>query len=472
MKDAKLSNVFAYQNITHKDVFLSQKKYLSLFLNTIMNLESLKQLFLYHGCDKIYVKILSANDNSKNQVYLSGSYDVLNIFPISEIVADSSGDWKKERFKASVKFSWITDEGKITDAPNSQFILYPKYPEVRFSGFLQKSHNAPSELMSKRLPGRLLFMSVSNSGKILGYVSSPESEVTQSFNSLKHLEVAGVFKVLELELKINYRELLLKELFRIHSLGWITSKRLHKSGNILPCVSSNCGGYTLEAELGISANGYSEPDYLGYEIKQFKANSFDRIANEVITLMTPEPTGGIYVDKGVGNFIKSYGYEDKSGKEDRLNIGGIHKSGVRQPLTGLTLQLIGFDTETFKIRNASGSISLIDGNGNEASSWSFTSLIKHWNKKHNQACYVPSKSVKVPLQKYLYGNKVLLGNGTDFQLFLKQMLLGNIYYDPGIKMEFVSSSKPVIKRRSQFRIKSGNLTNLYKQSEIVDLLKI
>ena len=67
-----------------------------------------------------------------------------------------------------------------------------------------------------------------------------------------------------------------------------------------------------------------------------------------------------------------------------------------------------------------------------------------------------------------YGNNVILGTGTDFQLFLKEMANGHVYYDPGIKLENMST-KPAIKKRSQFRIKSENLTNLYKVNEIVDL---
>jgi hypothetical protein len=437
-----------------------------------MNLDNLKRVFIDNGCEKVYIKTLSPNDNSKNQVYLSGSYDILNIFPLSDIKADSSGDWKKERFKASINFAWISEEASIIHAPSSQFILYPKYPEVRFSGFLKSVKNAPSELMTQRLAGRLLFLSVAKNGQTLGFVTAPDSEIANEINGIKGLEELGVFKILELQVQINYKALLLNELYRIHTLGYINSKRLHKTGEILPCVSSNCGGYTLEAELGISANGYSEPDYLGYEIKQFGVKNFEKIANEAITLMTPEPTGGVYVDQGVDNFIRTYGYADKNNVPDRLNIGGIHKMGVLAPLTGLTLELIGFDVDSSKIRNASGSISLIDKNGNEASNWSFTSLIKHWNRKHNQACYIPSKIEKTPVQKYFYGNNVLLGNGTDFQLFLKQMALGNIYYDPAIKMEQASTSKPAIKRRSQFRIKSGNLSHLYKQSETVDLLNI
>lgn len=436
-----------------------------------MTLDKLKKFFLENGCEKVYIKTLSANDNSKNQVYLSGSYDILNIFPLSEIKADSSGDWKKERFKASIDFSWITDEGNLSPAPNSQFILYPKYPEVRFSGFLMKSPNAPSDLMVQRLPGRLLFLSVNDEGKTLGYVSAPDSEISNAINKMTDLDDLGVFKVLELAIEKDSKALLLAELLRIHKIGWIDSKRLHKSGSLLPCISSNCGGYTLEAELGISANGYSEPDYLGYEIKQFKVADFNKFSNEVITLMTPEPNGGVYVKQGIDTFIRKYGYEDKLGREDRLNFGGIHKVGDRQNTTGLTLILDGFDIESSKIRSASGSIALIDSTGEVASSWSFTSLIKHWNRKHNQACYMPSKVIKLPIRRYSYGNNVLLGDGTDFQLFLKQMANGSIYYDPGIKME-KASGKPEIKRRSQFRIKSGNLTQLYHRSEIVNLLNI
>jgi hypothetical protein len=95
-------------------------------------------------------------------------------------------------------------------------------------------------------------------------------------------------------------------------------------------------------------------------------------------------------------------------------------------------------------------------------------MLLHWNRKHNQACYVPSLSETADELKYKYGNKIILGTGTDFQLFLRQMAIGNIYYDPGIKMEN-ASTKPKIKKRSQFRIKSKFLGELYKENEIVTL---
>lgn len=433
-----------------------------------MNLQNLKKLFIDNGCQKLYVKKLSPNDNSKNQVYLGGSFEILNIFPLSEIKTEEAGDWNRERFKASINFSWIGDDGNIYPAPNSQLILYPKYPEVRFSGFLARCENPPSELMTQRLADRLLFLSISNKGEILGYVTAPNSELANEFNALQADDEIGIFKVIDLPKTVNNKVKLLEELYRIHQLDWITSKRLDKDGNVLPCVSSNCGGYTLEAELGITPNGYSEPDFLGWEIKQFGVSNFERINSSIITLMTPEPTDGIYKTQGTEAFLHTYGYPDKKGREDRINFGGIHKSGIRHNSTNLEMQLIGFDQESGKIRNSNGRIALVDIDGNEAAAWSFSSMLLHWNRKHNQACYVPSLSETIGERKYKYGNKIILGTGTDFQLFLRQMAVGNIYYDPGIKMENVST-KPKIKKRSQFRIKSQFLGELYKDNEIVEL---
>lgn len=433
-----------------------------------MNLSNLRLLFANYGCKRVYVKKLSANDNSKNQVYLGGSFEILNILPLSSITSESAGEWRRERFKASLNFFWIGNDGKLYPAPNSQLILYPKYPEVRFSGFLQRCENAPSELMTERLPGRLFFFSVTNSGGVIGYVAAPESEVSLEFNALKVTNSYGLFQILDLVSEENNKIKLISELNRIHQSGWIASKRLDRNGNILPCVSSNCGGYTLEAELGITPNGYSEPDYLGWEIKQYGVANINRLSSAVITLMTPEPTSGYYAEKGADAFIRKYGYYDLRGREDRMNFGGIHKIGSRHSRTKLVMDIIGFDRESDRIRNTEGRIVLLDLEGEVVAAWDFASLLLHWNKKHNQACYVPSQCEKHPSQQYRYGSKITLGEGTDFQLFLKEMTKGNIYYDPGIKMEKMSS-RPIIKKRSQFRIKSQYLSALYKTSEIIDI---
>lgn len=434
-----------------------------------MNLDNLKSLLCDYGCKTIYVKKLAPNDNSKNQVYLGGSFDILNIFPTSEIISVPAGDWKKDRFKASINFFWITEERQLSRAAEAQLILYPKYPEVRFSGFLKGCSKAPSDLMASRGIDRFLFLSATNDGRVLGYVIDSKSELYHEFLTLTDLRTHGVFYIIEIENQLDNRKRLLTEMLRIHQLGWIDSKMLNPAGKTIPCQASHCGGYTLEAELGVTPNGFSEPDYFGYEMKQFHARSFEHYRSEVLTLMTPEPTGGYYSVAGVEAFIRKYGYPDKNGVPDRLNFGGIHKVGCKHSTTNLELSLLGFDYVTGKILNSDGEICLIDNNGDYAASWSFASLLKHWNRKHNMACYVPSQTLKEPKLQYRYGNNLIMGSGTSFILFLNQMHLGNIYYDPGIKLEN-SSTKPKTKRRSQFRIKSEFLKELYYSSEFINLL--
>lgn len=438
-----------------------------------MDLSKLIELFANNGCKKIYAKTLAANDNSKNQVYLGGSFDILNIFPFTKVFADDTGDWVRSRFKTSLDFYWINMHGELDHAPKAQLILYPKYPEVRFSGFLQGCTSPPSDLMASRIERRVLFFGIDVSGRIISHVVSPDSQIEKEFSQTDWDEEHGVFKVIPVKVEfsqVDSRAKLIEELTKIHELGWINSKRLDGKGDVLPCRYSNCGGYTLEAELGVTPNGYSEPDYLGWEIKQFAVKDFNKYKASVITLMTPEPTGGIYKERGVEFFIREYGYKDKLGRPDRINFGGVHRCGVKHDRTKITLELPGFDIESGKIKNTLGCIALIDDHGNEAASWSFTSLLEHWRRKHAQASYVPSLTRKKPEQQYYFGNNIILGTGTRFDLFLQQMCLGNIYYDPGIKMENVST-KPKIKRRSQFRIRSKYLSKLYEKNEVLNLIE-
>ena len=77
-----------------------------------MNLKNLKSLFINNGCYEIFVKSLSPNDNSKNQVYFGGSFEILNVLPISAITTDEAGDWSRERFKASIDFAWLSSIGE------------------------------------------------------------------------------------------------------------------------------------------------------------------------------------------------------------------------------------------------------------------------------------------------------------------------------------------------------------------------
>jgi hypothetical protein len=137
--------------------------------------------------------------------------------------------------------------------------------------------------------------------------------------------------------------------------------------------------------------------------------------------------------------------------------------------------LSGYDASKNRIMDTDGFLGLVDKSDNIAASWSFSSLLNHWNKKHANACYVPSKNRKISngdyTQQYSYGNQIMLGRKTDFSLFLREVALGNIYYDPGIKLEFAIEGvrKQATKRRSQFRTKAASLINLYKENERIDL---
>lgn len=420
------------------------------------------------GCFRILVKKLADNDNSKNQVYLGPGFEAINFFPNLQIRPDKNG-----LFKAYMSFSWIDLSGHEFPAPEAKLILYPQYPEVRFSGFLKACRNAPSELMTSRLAGRLMFLGIRPDGQVFGHVVSPRSALSREFSQYRDMPQVGLFSELLIAGKTliaDPKMVLLRELKRIHSAGWINSKRLDNRKNVLPCQAPNCGGYTLEAELGIIPNGISDPDFLGWEVKQYHVSKFVNYDSGILTLMTPEPTGGFYRDMGVEAFIVKYGYPDRAGRPDRYNFGGIHVINQSHRLTGLTLQLIGYDHEKGKIINENGAVALVKNEKEIAAAWYFADMLKHWNRKHNQAVYVPSVKRDQPRLQYYYGNIVRLCEGTDFLRFLRAFADGKVYYDPGIKLENASDpQRKKTKRRSQFRIKSRDIAILYKNIAPVDV---
>ena len=186
--------------------------------------------------------------------------------------------------------------------------------------------------------------------------------------------------------------------------------------------------------------------------------------------MTPEPTGGFYKEEGFHKFIKEFGYDDTKGRADRRNFGGVHRTGIKHARTGLTMTIIGFDKSKGKVSDPDGRIALMSADGIEAASWNFSALFNIWNTKHARAAYVPGEVRKLPETAYRYASKVMLGIGTDFNLFLKAMAAGAVYFDPGMKLENVSTDKPTQKKRSQFRVISGNMHSLYHSMEEYELV--
>lgn len=426
-----------------------------------------------HGANRFYAKLLAPNDNSKNQVYLGGGFGALNIIPHAEITTDvtvRAGSLRK-RDKASVRFYWIDKEG-LSEAPDAQLILYPRYPEVRMSGFLKGSGRAPNGLMRSRDGGRVLVFGICPDGRVLGSVSPAGGPVARELAAAGELEQTGVFLDLDVFLTdgVDSRSVLLKTLKRIHELGYVASRKIGSDGRPAPYAAQNGGGYTLEAELGVSPNGYSEPDFLGWEIKQYGVGDFVSYRpKSPVTLMTPEPTGGTYRDEGVEAFLRQFGYPDKSGKPGRINFGGVYTVGRDfHADTGLTLLMNNYDAGTGTILDLDGALTLVDRNDHVAASWGYRGMLAHWNRKHAKAAYVPSVKMTPP-PEYHYGSQIQLCEGTDFLLFLQAVATGKIYIDPAVKMEGSDGAAPKIKRRNQFRVRHPDLAALYREFETVSV---
>jgi hypothetical protein len=426
-----------------------------------------------HGASRFFAKKLAPNDNSKNQFYLGGGFGSLSVLPHGEIVPDSSekAGSVRDRAKARLSFFWLHSEG-LCPAPDAQLILYPKYPEVRLSGLLSRSPKAPSPVLASRDEGRMLFFGTCPDGRILGYAAERDHPIAREINALRDPDIIGVFLMLRAD-RSGAQEAenrLLAELRRIHELSWIPSQKLDANGSPAPYVARNGGGYTLEAALGIAPNGRAEPDYLGWELKQFGVNDLAAPrAKSPITLMTPEPLGGVYRTLGAAAFIRRFGYPDKRGREDRLNFGGVYACNAAPHAdTKLALTITGFDASSGKISDMAGEIALVTTEQQVAASWPFTELVEHWTRKHARAAYIPSITRPAPAA-YAYGALITLCLETDFHLFLRALASGRIWYDPGLKLEQSNGPTPKLKRRSQFRIKQRDLGELYKSLRTTDI---
>ena len=125
------------------------------------SLEGLRQEMIRLGVVRLLFKVLSTNDNSKQQIYLGSGYDSLKMIPGGELHAEPGlsrkhGASPRQIIKSALDFWWLNDDGESVRAPHAQLILYPQYPEVRMSGFLKGCAASPGALMSSRTAGRIL----------------------------------------------------------------------------------------------------------------------------------------------------------------------------------------------------------------------------------------------------------------------------------------------------------------------------
>ena len=430
-----------------------------------------------NGVTELLYKVLPRNANSKNQVYLAPDLSQLGKIPSGEVTAHQSVSRKSGKqeavFRSALDFHWLDARGQTHAASNAQLIFYPQYPEVRFSGFLLGCRNAPTSLWVKEKrgqePDRILVLGLGNGRKVIAITLPPESPAAREIRATEPHEPYGALHVLPMpgQREVDGFRELMRELCSIHRRLWVPSTRLDPDGVLVACNASNCNGNTLESLLGIRSNGLSLPDFRGWEVKARQVANVDRPGASTVTLFTPEPTGGVYTDAGIDEFVRRYGYADTKGRDDRLNFGGIHRAGrPAHHRTGLRLVLEGFESK--KRFASSGAVQLLDASDNVAAAWSFAKLMDHWKAKHAAAAFVPSQQRRAPDLQYRFGCRILLGEGAEFGLFLDALNEGKVYYDPGIKLEGISTSAPKAKKRSQFRVASRDLPALYESSRIVD----
>ncbi len=452
------------------------------------SLTSVLHEFRNVGVSRVLVKELALNDNSKNQIYIGRGFQTLNLIPVRNVEPkEPRGNEKPINFKAKLDWTWLSS-GRQVIAPHAQLILYPKYPEVRVSGFLRDCalDDLSSSLMNRRAKGRVLFVGIAKRTEIYACVGGRGSQLVSDWKRFKrkatdwrvvskdirHWSLVGErlgkgragfyrLELIEGKLQVGCIREIVEKLQELHRHGWHDAKRLTPSGTIVTSSGRNSGGNTLECLFDIASNPRKEPDYKGWELKNLDAQTAR------LTLMTPEPQEGLYKQKGVAEFVKRFGYPAENDRR-RRNFASPHTISKRNPTTKLTLTIEGYSRRTKKITSNDGGIVLKTDAGVIAAKWRFTDLMFDWNRKHSRVVFVPSSSAVFAGRKYNFLQNVAIAEQSDFLLFLKALSDGKVNFDPGTNVVY-TRGRAKAHSRSQFRIKPEDLNSLYRTFNCVSI---
>ncbi|KQR84828.1 MvaI/BcnI family restriction endonuclease [Sphingomonas sp. Leaf343] len=426
----------------------------------ITTLDQLATLFRGQGVRTAYVKHLSAKqDNSKNQIYLGSGLDgVTNLFPATIIARSASESTNKRKsaagtpkVEAKLDFAWLGANGDRRPAPHTRIIDYFQYPEVRMSGFLRDS-DGPQSLVRDRQAEygrRILVMGTAADDTVVGVVlTGRDDPLVADFPELPLAGRGGVLRTLVIggAPDASPATLIHEQMSSVVKGGWYSS-RINRGGNIQQFTGAQGGGYTLEALLGVAANGKKAPDLHGYEIKSYSGHR--------ISLMTPTPDRGFQGTHPFRAFMEKWGREgDKADGSRRFT--GMYRCGSVNDRTRLELVVRGYDRTSGTFADATAvSVDLVHADtGETAAGWSLEKLANCWNAKHANALYIAvEKRDGHEGAEYAFGPDWLIGQGTDVWRLLRAIDSGLVFYDPADTI--YADGKPKV--RSQWRINARDL---------------
>ena len=425
--------------------------------------EQISQHFSNLGCSTVVAKQLSAEDDSKHGIYLASTAPLTQLLPGALTARGTSSSETKHRsevgrtiFALEMNFAWVQGNGFESVAPSTKIIEYGQYPENRLSGFLKNCAHAPDCLSGPdqgRYGPRALFIGISGQkvyGTVCTQLNSPR--VLHEIRNLKPWPVASALQVLRDEFEHqNDGDQLLSQIERLIGKEYSPVVLKAEGSELVPTKwQQQSGGWTLEALLGIPRNSATEPDKLGYEIKA--------VGSSKVTLITTEPDFGMRQELGLRDFLETYGTLSTSDNDKRV-FNGIHTFGKLSANSKSILEVHDWPAKaspsglgakpSIVLRQQSSDLIL--------AGWSLEKLARSWAKKHSAAIYVEASKTGVKgSERASFGPLVLMGQGTSIDLFLEQVVLGNIFLDPGDSLKGKS-----LKARTQWRV-NGNIRSSLK----------
>ena len=393
------------------------------------------------GVKRLFLKRLSPRqDNEKNQIFLSTNSDGLVQALRGSLTAGHTSTSTQKRMSEAgkeidtftVRWTWLGD-GPPSPAPNSKLLFYHQYPELRFSGFLAGSPNAPDALRRQRLEnyGERALIFGFNGQEVMGAVAAAPPRGSVELPEVKESSFSSVISELDLTLDENTEARIKDLLGHIHPCV-----RLKRQGEKpLSFNGPQAAGYTLEALLGVATNSDPGPDINGFELKAFQHS-------DTMTLMTPGADGGLVRSLGMRKFLQNHGTPGKDGTS--MRFVGVQRVG-KISSRGRLLEMIGPPDQP----GLTESVDLTEvSSGALLEQWAGQRLSQHWLDKQNLTFYVAGIRDK-ETNTVVFTDYFRCEDTSPVRL-MKALQEGKIYYDPAHTLK-----SEVLKTRSQWRVSTA-----------------